>query len=469
MRISKQNHLKRLLQTQDVLIAMLSYSVSLVVAWFVGIASLGDTMGHLYLLPMVAILGILASIGHVPALHGQSFWKVLVFAVRYAAIVVVGVLAMAYFGKFDYVSRYTLGLTGALLVAGLLANRLLLRWWYFHARTETSDNFLKVLVIGSGERARRLMETYRSRSEWGIDFVGLLDPEAHRTGQCVDGAKVLGRLGDIRSVVSGQVIDEVIVCLPRSLIDNLDEVFDACAEEGICIKFLADLYDMPDGTISLEHVGNAAILNFDPVHHQEGKLIVKRIVDLLLTIPALLMLMPLFLLIAGLIKLDSRGPVFFVQPRVGLNKRIFGMIKFRSMFEDAESRLAELEHLNEAEGPIFKVKHDPRITRVGRWLRRSSIDELPQLFNVLAGHMSLVGPRPMSLRDVSRFSQGVQRRRFSVRPGLACLREISGRSRLSFDRWLELDLKYIDEWSLWLDFKILLRLVPSVIRGDGAS
>ncbi len=191
--------------------------------------------------------------------------------------------------------------------------------------------------------------------------------------------------------------------------------------------------------------------------------------DLLVTIPLVIVLLPLFAIVALAIKLDSPGPVFFAQERVGLNKRSFRMNKFRSMFRDAEARLAEVIHLNEADGPIFKVAQDPRITRVGKFIRRTSIDELPQLFNVLLGHMSLVGPRPMSVRDVSQFSLGVQRRRFSVRPGLACLREISGRSRLSFDRWLELDLKYIEEWSLWLDIKILFMLVPSVIRGDGAS
>ncbi|MGA1677001.1 MAG: sugar transferase, partial [Pseudomonadales bacterium] len=159
----------------------------------------------------------------------------------------------------------------------------------------------------------------------------------------------------------------------------------------------------------------------------------------------------------------------FIQKRVGLNKRTFGLVKFRSMVEDAERRINDIEHLNEAAGPIFKITNDPRITRVGKFIRKTSIDELPQLINVLRGHMSLIGPRPMSIRDVNQFSLGIQRRRFSVRPGLACLREGSGRSRLSFERWLELDLEYIDRWSLWLDLKILARLVPAVIKGDGAS
>jgi exopolysaccharide biosynthesis polyprenyl glycosylphosphotransferase len=272
-----------------------------------------------------------------------------------------------------------------------------------------------------------------------------------------------------QSFVSSRVVDEIIVCLPRTMISNLQEMFDACTEQGISVKFLADLYNMPNSEISLETVGNSSMLTFDPVHRDIDNLIIKRLIELCLTVPAIILLLPVYALVALIVKLDSPGPAFFTQDRVGLNKRVFRMIKFRSMYEDAEERMAEIEHLNEADGPIFKIADDPRMTRVGRFLRRTSIDELPQLFNVLKGEMSLVGPRPMSLRDVEKFSLGVQRKRFSVRPGIACLREVSGRSRLSFNQWLELDLKYIDEWSLWLDFKILLRLIPSVIKGDGAS
>lgn len=313
------------------------------------------------------------------------------------------------------------------------------------------------------------MKAYHDNSEWGIKIIGMLDPDPATKVVDHDNVPILGDISKIREILIDQVVDEVIICLPRSLLNEISGIVAACAEEAVCVKFLADLYEVEGAEYGLQQIGTWPVLSINPVARQESSLIIKRIVDLMITIPALLILTPLFLLTALAIKLDSKGPVFFKQPRVGLNKRKFNMIKFRSMYEDAEAHLDEIEHLNEAKGPIFKMKNDPRITRVGRIIRRSSLDELPQLLNVLFGQMSLVGPRPMSTRDVSLFSKGVQRARFSVRPGLACLREVSGRSALSFEQWLALDLKYIEEWSLWLDIKILFQLVPAVIKGDGAS
>ena len=469
MRISKSAHLKRLLQTQDALMAGVGFAVIADIGWLVGYYDVETAVAHLGLLPFVLGLSAFASASQTPTLHGQKLLDLGWYSARHAVIVVTGILGIAYFSHLGWVSRYVLGSFAAVMFLALLVNRLFLRWWYFRGRQEHPDNFLKVLVIGSGNRARRLMDNYRKHSDWGIDLVGMLDPHPEQSEEEVDGVPLLGNLNVIREVLASHVIDEVVVCVPRSLLNNVGEIVEACQEQAVCLKFMADLYDIPEDTVSLEVKGTVPLLSFDPVSHDEGKLIVKRIFDPLVTMPAVLVLLPFFAVIAVLIKLDSRGPVFFVQPRVGMNKRIFGMIKFRTMHQDAEARLAEIEHLNEAEGPIFKIKNDPRITRVGRWLRKTSIDELPQLFNVLMGRMSLVGPRPMSLRDVERFSLGIQRRRFSVRPGLACLREVSGRSRLSFEKWLQLDLKYIEEWSLWLDLKILIRLIPSVIKGDGAS
>jgi lipopolysaccharide/colanic/teichoic acid biosynthesis glycosyltransferase len=196
--------------------------------------------------------------------------------------------------------------------------------------------------------------------------------------------------------------------------------------------------------------------------------VLKRAVDVIGATTALIVLGPLMLVTAAAITLTSDGPVIFSQERYGLNRRRFRMWKFRTMVKDAERLQAPLESRNEVRGPVFKITRDPRVTPLGRWLRRTSIDELPQLFNVIKGDMSLVGPRPLPIRDVLRFTRSSDMRRFSVRPGLTGLWQVSGRSRLDFDQWITLDLRYIDRWSLALDFAILARTLPAVIRGTGA-
>jgi len=197
--------------------------------------------------------------------------------------------------------------------------------------------------------------------------------------------------------------------------------------------------------------------------------LVKRMMDILFSLFLLVIFSPLFLVSAVLIKRSSPGPVFFAQERVGLNKRRFRLYKFRTMIPDAERKLAELECFNELSGPVFKIKNDPRITPIGKFLRKTSIDELPQLYNVLIGDMSLVGPRALPVRDYNGFDQDWHRRRFSVRPGITCLWQVNGRNNIPFDQWMELDLEYIDNWSLWLDAKILLKTIPAVISGHGAA
>ena len=198
------------------------------------------------------------------------------------------------------------------------------------------------------------------------------------------------------------------------------------------------------------------------------QLLLKRLVDASLSLIVLVLLSPLFLLVALLIKLTSPGPVFFVQNRVGMNQRKFRLYKFRSMVVDAEAKMAELAHLNERDGPAFKIENDPRITRIGRFLRKTSIDELPQLLNVLSGEMSLVGPRPPLPDEVKKY-EWLFRKRLSVKPGITCIWQISGRNHVSFDRWMEMDHEYVENWSLWLDLKILFKTVPAVLLSRGAS
>ena len=297
----------------------------------------------------------------------------------------------------------------------------------------------------------------------------MLDPETGNGPEVIDGIPVYRGENQIHELLAREVVDEVVVCLPRSLIDNIHQIVAVCEEQAVCLRFMADFYDIQSKRLGLQQLGDIPMLTIEPVAQGEGKLIVKRLADIVISGCALMLLWPVFVLLGIAIRLDSPGPMFFTQQRVGLNKRTFPMFKLRSMYVDAEAQMDKIAHLNEAQGPIFKMDRDPRITRMGRWLRRSSVDELPQLINVFMGHMSLVGPRPMSLRDVNQFSRALQRRRFSVRPGLACLREVSGRSRLTFEEWLALDLHYIEHWSLLLDIKIMLLLLPAVIRGEGAS
>src|SRR5262245_1507507 len=340
--------------------------------------------------------------------------------------------------------------------------------WYFQRSLRDGDGFRRVLIVGSGTRARWLAETLLRHSEWGIRIVGHLDPDPTRVGDRVLQSSVVGTVGDITSFLKENVIDEVILAVPRSMIPDVDKIARACEEEGVKLCLMADVLDVRAARTRLVALGPLALRDVEPVAQEEWRLLVKRLMDLAIASLVLVLLLPLIGLIAVAIKLDSPGPIFFAQERVGFHKRRFRMLKFRTMVAGSDRLQAQIEHLNEAKGPIFKIANDPRITRVGRLLRRSSLDELPQILHVLTGEMSLVGPRPMSLRDVDLFDQGIQRKRFSLKPGLTCLWQVSGRSNLPFSKWLELDLPYIDPWSLPLALKLLFKTIPAVLTGEGA-
>jgi len=235
------------------------------------------------------------------------------------------------------------------------------------------------------------------------------------------------------------------------------------------VRVVISMFDLQQQRVDSSELDVAHVTTYSTDLFEAWPMVCKRLLDILISSLSLILLAPIFLIVAILIKLDSTGPVFFVQDRVGLNKRRFRMYKFRTMAGDVEKRQSELESLNEADGPVFKIKNDPRVTRLGRFLRKASIDELPQFLNVLKGDMSLVGPRPLPVRDYQGFDQDSVRRRFSVRPGITCLWQVHGRSSTTFGRWMELDMQYINSWSLWLDLKILAKTVPAVLRGSGAA
>jgi exopolysaccharide biosynthesis polyprenyl glycosylphosphotransferase len=276
-------------------------------------------------------------------------------------------------------------------------------------------------------------------------------------------------LDQIHDVIASQPVDEVLVALPIDKYGRLVEtIVRQCEEQGIIVRVRTEVFNLHVAKSYVDELQGMPVLTIQSGPPDSWRLVAKRLIDFLLSGALLLVLAPLFAAVAAVIRLESPGPVFFSQVRVGYNKRRFKMLKFRTMVDGSECQQEHLEDLNEADGPVFKIKNDPRITRVGKFLRRFSIDELPQLINVLKGDMSLVGPRPLPVRDVERIDVQWHKRRFSIRPGITCLWQVNGRSDIGFDEWVRLDLEYIDKWSLGLDLKILMLTLPAVFRGPGA-
>ena len=332
-------------------------------------------------------------------------------------------------------------------------------------------NLRYLLIVGSNERARDFAKRIESKPELGYRFLGFVDEKWHGNGDLHKfGWKLVSDFNGFTNFINQNVVDEVVIALPiKSLYREASEIFSACEKQGIIVRNLSDLFNKKIAHSKTEYFDGLPIATHYSGYMYGWRVAVKRLLDIVISSLLLVILSPLALITAIAIKIDSPGPVYFVQERVGLNKRRFRLYKFRTMVDGADKKQSDLEDLNEVCGPAFKIKNDPRITPVGKILRKTSIDELPQLFNVLKGDMSLVGPRPLPVRDYNGFNEDWQRRRFSVRPGITCLWQVSGRSNISFEKWMELDMEYIDKWSLWLDFTILTKTIPAVLQGSGAE
>jgi exopolysaccharide biosynthesis polyprenyl glycosylphosphotransferase len=297
--------------------------------------------------------------------------------------------------------------------------------------------------------------------------LGLLTDEPEESGESVLGYPILGTIHDLEEVVQEHPVDEVIFTVSPDELAGFEGHLVSLQELGILVRFALKPHPVAIGTIELGDLEGVPVISYAPPPAGNVWLQLKRLTDVVAASVLLALWAPFVVLIALVIKIVSGGPVLFRQTRVGLNGRQFTLYKFRTMVEGAERRQAELAHLNVMSGPVFKSANDPRVTRFGALLRRHSLDELPQLWNVLKGEMSLVGPRPPLPEEVAQYERW-QKRRLSMRPGLTCLWQVSGRNRIDFDRWMELDLEYIDNWSPRLDLKILLRTIPAVLGGSGA-
>jgi len=326
-----------------------------------------------------------------------------------------------------------------------------------------------VMVAGTGERAIRLARALEESSEYDVRLRGFLSELPDAPAEiALRAVYKVWPVSDLHQILRQHVVDEVIFAVGSESLANLEEVFLLCDEQGVRTRVAVDFFPHVNSTVSLDRFGETPLLTFSAAPSDEVRLLAKRSIDVAIAAAGLVVLSPLMALIALLIRLTSPGPAIFRQVRCGLNGRRFIFYKFRSMVRNAEALKPQLAHLNTRDTVVFKIPDDPRLTPVGRYLRKFSVDEWPQLWNVLRGDMSLVGPRPAVPSEVEQY-QCWQRRRLRMRPGLTCLWAISGRDNVDFETWMKMDMQYIDNWSLALDWKILLQTIPRVLTGHGAN
>lgn len=376
--------------------------------------------------------------------------------------------SLIYIFKADFASR-SFFITVFFIAADIIAIEKILLIVFFRWTRKRGMNYRNILIVGTGPRAQKFISVVEAHAHWGLRIIGLVDEDASKVGQEIQGSKVLGTFKDFENIIHSNIVDEVVFVVPRNWLGEIQHMMHCCETEGIKVNVSVDYFELRISKAKQTDLGGFPLLTFDSTPDRIGHLLVKRVFDILVSSVALILLAPFFVIVAFLIKITSPGPVFFKQNRCGLYGRKFTLYKFRTMVNDAEARLNELKAHNEMSGPAFKMENDPRVTSLGKFLRKWSIDELPQFWNVLCGDMSLIGPRPPIPSEVEEYDNW-HRRRLSMRPGLTCLWQVQGRNKIKdFENWMKLDLEYIDNWSLWLDCKIFLKTIPVVLFGVGAK
>jgi exopolysaccharide biosynthesis polyprenyl glycosylphosphotransferase len=405
--------------------------------------------------------------------HSHRTIPVTTEALTTVRVVVVGnilLATVAYLIPLRQLSRVWFVLFGVISAILLVLEKILVRVIARYIRSK-GLNYRTILIVGTGRRATDLAKVIVGHKFWGFKLLGFVS-DGHRLSNGWANFRVFGDVPDLRRILEvgqiGEPIDEIVFAVTRKKLDEMKQIFLMCEELGIRTRIAMNFFSNKVARIEIEELEGIPFLTFTTTPSNETQLAFKRLLDVTVSLVILALAAPVIIVVALAIKATSPGSVFFKQNRVGLNGRKFTLYKFRTMIEDAHARRGEVEHLNEMTAPVFKAKDDPRITPVGRILRRFSFDELPQLWNVLKGDMSLVGPRPPIPEEVASYHRW-HRRRLSMKPGLTCLWQVSGRNNVDFERWMKMDLQYIDNWSPSLDFKILLRTIPAVLSGKGAS
>ena len=425
---------------------------------------------YLWILPVIMIFWgtYLYSSGMYQSFRLQKISNIIQIILRCAAISFLTLTSVGFLFKTAYVSRSLILLIFIFSSIALIIEKILLIYMFREVR-KRGFNFRNILIVGTGPRAMRFIDEVNRARELGLKIVGLVDDDPERMLKEFHGHPVIGIIKDIPQLIEAHSIDIVVFVVPRSWLDRIEEAILYCETVGIQASVAMDFFNLDFSLARENNLFGFPLLTFERTSHQLVFLLLKRVVDIILSFIGLIVLAPILGIIAVLVKSTSSGGVLFKQERCGLNGRPFVLYKFRTMVTDAEAQLDTLRRHNLMEGPAFKMANDPRITKLGAILRKFSLDELPQLWNVLKGEMSIVGPRPPLPQEVKQYDQW-QRRRLSMRPGITCLWQISGRNNITnFNEWARLDLQYIDHWSPWLDFVILVKTLPVVILTRGAK
>ena len=325
----------------------------------------------------------------------------------------------------------------------------------------------QLVVVGGGMHGKMIMQQVVTQPNLGYRLVGFLDDGHFARGAHFGRIKVLGAVDRLADVVQAYGVERVIIALPATEHRRIADVMDQCKAQGVGFHLIPDLFEIQLNTVDIDSIGGIPIIGLKDGGIVGWDFLLKRLLDTIMSSAVLLLGSPVFLIIALAIKLESSGPVLYTAERVGQNGKPFRMYKFRSMREDADELRSALADHNQADGPLFKMANDPRRTRVGAWLRRLSLDELPQFWNILRGDMSLVGPRAPLAEEVAQYEEW-QKKRLSVKPGLTGLWQVNGRSNVPFEEMVMMDIYYIDNWSLGLDINLIIRTIPAVLRRDGA-
>ena len=419
------------------------------------------------MIALTAILGIVYWVeGAYRRQRGQGFFDEFYTILRSTLIGIATMIVIVFLTTPDYYSRLIFGYTGAIILLLVGIGRAIERAIIVRRRRQ-GLGVDRVLIVGAGKMGRSIMRSVVARPELGYQIVGFVDDDPQKSQTAIGRYPALGTTDRLPEIVREQGIDQVFITLPWISHRKIARVMRLCERGNINVRIVPDLFQMSLSTVIVDNLDGIPLIGIREPALRDWQMVFKRIMDVILSLLGVAVLSPLLLAIAVAIKLDSPGPVVFRQKRVGRGGEEFTCCKFRSMYVDAEARLETLRARNEATGPLFKMREDPRRTRVGRFLRRTSFDELPQFWNVLKGEMSLVGPRPPIPSEVEKYEPW-HCRRLDVPPGITGLWQVSGRSDLTFDEMVLLDVYYIENWSAMLDLRILLKTIPTVILGSGA-